>query len=267
MKPPEMLYQERINQVETELVHARSLINYYKKAHEDFIMIASHDLQAPLRKLSTFVERLVYKFQEVKGDEVNNYVERIQSTLAGMRKMIDGLSVLTYTSEASPGFAKCSLDEILQQVLTDFASLFAEANTTIECTALPVIDGNAVELKSLFENIILNAVKFQHKDVGSKIQITTMPVSDAERNKFSFDAASSYHKIVVTDNGVGFDDQYSDKIFDPFIRLHGKSDFEGNGFGLALCKKIIEKHHGFIYAKSNKNSGSSFILFFPETHN
>ena len=267
MEPQEMLYQEKINEVEIELVKARKLINYYKKAHEEFIMIASHDLQAPLRKLSTFVDRLLYKFREVQGDEVSNYVERIQSTIEGMRKTIDGLSEITYNSEVNPVFTKCSLNEILEQLLTDLGSLIGEANATIECTALPVVEGNPAAIKSLFENIIMNALKFQKKDISSLIRISTATVTEVERKKFCIDASSIYHKIVITDNGIGFDDQYSDKIFDPFVRLHGKSDYEGNGLGLALCKKIIERHQGFIYAKSNKNSGSSFVLFFPETHN
>ncbi len=267
MEAQEMLYKERINQVEKELIQAHELVNYYKKAHEDFLMIASHDLQAPLRKLSTFVERLVFKFRDVKGEEVNIYTDRIQSTLAGMRKMIDGLSALAYDPEVSQGFSICNLNEIWQQVLTSMAPQFIEANATVDCAGLPLVKGNAAGLKSLLENIIQNAIKFQKKDTALHIRINTMALTEAERNRFAFDANSAYSKIVITDNGIGFDDQYSEKIFDPFVRLHGKSDYEGDGLGLALCKKIIEKHQGCIYAKSNKNSGTSFILFFPEIHN
>ena len=265
MEPQELLCEERIKQVETELRNARDLINYYKKEHEYFIMIASHDLQAPLRRLSTFVERLIYKFKE--GDEVNVYVERIQSTLAGMRKMIDSLSVFSYASESKPGFTTCNLNEILGNILEDIRLATDENNVTFTISSLPAIEGNAAQLKSVFENIFHNAIKFQKKDTSLQIQISADVITDEDKKAFDLNENKIYYKIVITDNGIGFDGQYSEKIFQPFVRLHGKSEYEGDGFGLALCKKIMEKHHGFIYATSSKNSGTRFILIFPETHN
>jgi signal transduction histidine kinase len=267
METQELLCEERVKHMETELRNARDLINYYKKEYEDFIMIASHDLQAPLRKLSTFTERLIYKFKEVKGDEVNAYVERIQSTLAGMRKMIDSLSVFSYASESKPGFTKCNLNEILQNVLKDIHVVTDENNVVFTNSSLPAIEGNAVQLKSLFVNIIHNAIKFQKKDTSLQILISTGVITVEDKKAFDLNENKIYHKIVITDNGIGFEEQYSEKIFQPFVRLHGKSEYEGDGFGLALCKKIMEKHHGFIYAASSKNSGTRFTLIFPETHN
>lgn len=267
MESTELLCKERIKQMEAELQNAYTLINYYKKEHEDFILIAAHDLQAPLRKLSTFVERLVYKFKEVKGNEVNGYVERIQSTLAGMRKMIDSLLVFSYASESKPGFTKCNLNEILQNVLKDIYLVTDKNNISINHSPLPAIEGNAAQLKSLFENIIHNAIKFQKKETPLQIQITSIPITEEDKKTFDLKENKFYHKIVIADNGIGFEKQYAEKIFQPFVRLHGMSEYEGNGFGLALCKKIIEKHQGFIYATSSKQSGTSFILIFPETHN
>jgi signal transduction histidine kinase len=267
MESQELLCEERIKQAETELRNARDLVNYYKKEHENFIMIASHDLQAPLRKLSTFVERLIYKFKEAKGNEVNVYVERIQSTLAGMRKMIDSLSVFSYASESKPGFTKCNLNEILQNVLEDIHLATDENDVTFTSFPLPAIEGNAAQLKSLFGNIIHNAIKFQKKDTSLQLQISTEVITDDDKKACDLNENKIYHKIVIADNGIGFDAQYSEKIFQPFVRLHGKSEYEGDGFGLALCKKIMEKHHGFIYATSSKNSGTRFTLIFPEIHN
>ena len=267
METQELLCEERVKQVEAELRNSRDLINYYKKEHEDFIMIASHDLQAPLRKLSTFVERLIYKFKEVKGDEVNTYVDRIQSTLAGMSKMIDSLSAFSYASESRPGFTKCNLNEILQNVLKDIHLATIENNVVFTSSSLDAIEGNAAQLKSLFENIIYNAIKFQKKDTSLQIQISTGVITEEDKKAFDLNKNKIYHKIVITDNGIGFDQQYCEKIFQPFVRLHGKSEYEGDGCGLALCKKIMQKHHGFIYATSSKNSGSRFTLIFPETRN
>lgn len=268
MESKELLYKnEKIKQMEAELQKAYTLINYYKKEHEDFIMIASHDLQAPLRKLSTFVERLIYKFKETKGSEINAYAERIQSILASMRKMIESLSVFSYTSELMPGFTKCNLNEILQNVLKDIYLVTDENNVTITNSALPDLEGNAAQLKSLFGNIIHNAIKFQKKDTALQIKITAVSITEEDKKALNLHKNKIYHKIVITDNGIGFDDQYAEKIFQPFVRLHGKSEYEGNGFGLALCKKIIENHHGFIYATSSKHSDTRFTLILPETHN
>ena len=257
----EKLYEERIRQLETELQNTTDTLNRYKKEHDEFILIAAHDLQAPLRKLSTFVERLTNKIKDLP-DEAKTYAERVQSAVTNMRSLVDGLGTLSEVTEDHKNFQKCDLNELVQIVLNNIQP---GDNVTITCLNLPVIEGNCTQLKHLFQNLLDNAIKFQKKDSPLQISINAGEVNEKEKNIFALPANKTYHKIEVSDNGIGFEDQYSEKIFQPFQRLHGKSEYEGNGLGLAICKKIIEKHHGIIYAKSNKDSGALFILILPET--
>ena len=266
MNTKEQLQEERIKQLEMELLNANNTINQCKKEQEDFIMIASHDLQAPLRKLSTFVERLTYKFKDVSGDEARSYIERIQSTLTDMRTIIDNLSALADCEGSKAVFKKCDLNEILQNILKDMQPVIRENNAVVTFSALPAIEGNYIQLKDLFRSFLNNSVKFKKKGSSLQINIVARQINEEDEKTFNLSKNKVYHKIEIMDNGIGFGNQYSKKIFQPFVRLHGKSAYKGNGFGLALCKKIIENHHGFIFSKSGEDSGTSFTLILPETY-
>lgn len=261
MSTEKLLLEERIRQLEKELLNANDRLNNYKKEHNEFILIASHDLQAPLRKLSTFVERLNNKFSDLP-EESKIYSERIQSAVKGMRSLIDGLGSLSEVTVAAESFQKCDLGEVLKTVLTDMQP---GDNVTITFSTLPVIEGNCTQLKHLFQNVLDNAVKFQKKDSPLQIIISSEEIKEEDKRSFDLSADKIYYKIEIADNGIGFEDEYSEKIFQPFQRLHGRSEYEGDGLGLAICKKIMEKHNGTIYAKGNKGSGSQFILILPET--
>ena len=262
MSTENLLPEERIKQLEKELEKTTDTLNNYKREQEEFILIASHDLQAPLRKLSTFVERLTNKFKELP-EEAKTYTERIQSAVTNMRSLIDGLSSLSEVTEGTGKFQKCDLNEVLQDVLKEIQP---EDKVSVTASTLPVIEGNCTQLRHLFQNLIDNAIKFKKSDIPLQIAVDTEEITDEEKKKFDLQSERRYHKIGVTDHGIGFEDQYSEKIFLPFQRLHGKSEYEGNGLGLAICKKIAEKHNGFIYAKGS-NSGALFILILPETSN
>ncbi|MDB5199605.1 MAG: hypothetical protein JWO92_1568 [Chitinophagaceae bacterium] len=262
-----LLYEERIKHLETELQKATETLTEYKKQQEEFILMASHDLQAPLRKLSTFVERLIFKFKEASGEEAKSYIDRIQLTVKSMRAMIDSLAALSNITEAEDDFQKCDLNDLLQKNLDDIRVIVPENNAEITWSSLPVIEGNCTQLKHLFLNLISNSIKFQKKDTSLQIKINSEKINEEEKKILGLSADKIYHKIEIADNGIGFEEQYSEKIFQPFQRLHGKSDYEGNGLGLAICKKIMEKHHGIIYAKGSKDSGARFILILPETSN
>ena len=255
-------FEERIRQLEKELKKTTDTLNNYKKEQEEFILIASHDLQAPLRKLSTFVERLTNKFTDLP-EEAKTYSERIQAAVTNMRSLIDGLGSLSEVAEAGKNFQKCDLNEVLQKVL----NVQPEYKARITCSTLPVIEGNCTQLQHLFQNLIDNAIKFKKKDSPLQIVVDAKEINNEEKKSFNLAAHRKYHKIEIADNGIGFEDQYSEKIFQPFQRLHGKAEYEGNGLGLAICKKIAEKHNGMIYAKGNTDSGARFTVILPETSN
>ena len=260
MSTEKLLYEERIRDLEKELQTTTDTLKNYKKEYDEFILIASHDLQAPLRKLSTFVERLTNKFKDLP-EEAKIYSERIQSAVTSMRCLIEGLATLSEVTEAEKKFQKCDLDELVQTILKDIQQ---GDTVNITCSKLPVIEGNSTQLKHLFQNVLDNAIKFQKKDSPLQIIINSKETGEEEKKIFDLPGDKKYYKIEIADNGIGFDDDCSEKIFQPFQRLHGRSEYEGNGLGLAICKKIMEKHNGIIYAKSSKDSGSLFILILPE---
>lgn len=267
MTPQKLLYEQRIQQLETELQNARTTIEQFKKEQDEFIAIACHDLEAPLRKLSTFIERFIAKYKKTKpDDDTVIYIDRIQSTLADMRSMINDLSDLFECTHSYSNFKECNLNEILQIVLKEMQPVIKKSNVKIIYSKLPTVQANSVQLKNLFQNLITNAIKFRKKDSSLQIQISASQMNEEDHQTFNFIKNGIYFKIEIIDNGIGFEEQYSEKIFQPFIKLHGKSAYEGNGFGLAKCKKIAEKHEGFIMAKPVKDGGARFILILPETH-
>ena len=257
-----MEYEERIKWLEKQLEKTTKTLNNYKKAQEEFILIASHDLQAPLRKLSTFIERLTAKFTDLP-EEATIYTDRIQSTTANMRSIINDLASLSFVSEGGKDFSKCDLNIVLQHVITEL-----QLDTTIfSIKILPVVEGNFIQLKHLFQNLIDNAVKFQKKACALHIALHTAGITEEEKISFDLIPHKRYCKIEIKDNGIGFENENAEKIFQPFQRLHGKSEYDGNGMGLAMCKKIAEKHNGFIYAKGSPDSGATFILILPHLSN
>lgn len=254
-------YEEKIKHLETELQKAAETLHNYKKEQEEFILIASHDLQAPLRKLSTFVERLTNKIKDLPG-EAKTYTERIHMAVTNMRSLIDGLSALSEVTESDRKFEKCDLNTLLKEVVENIQ---LQEKENISYASLPVIEGNCTRLKHLFQNLIDNAIKFQKKDSPLQIIINSGEINGEEKRNFDLPMNKKYYKIEIADNGIGFEDQYAERIFQPFQRLHGKSEYEGNGLGLAICKKIAEKHRGIIYAKGDNAEGARFILILPET--
>jgi light-regulated signal transduction histidine kinase (bacteriophytochrome) len=233
----------------------------YQKDYAEFIELAGHDLDAPLRKLSVLVERLVAKIDPT-GDTVG-YISRIQASLSDMRSMIDGLSTwASFTSSAIKNDT-CDIADILRE-LTDH--LPDQQKTMIRIApGLPVLEGNSEQYKLLFKNLLDNAMLFSNKGSSSLIEINAAPLQPEEKKHFDLSPGINYSKIIVTDNGIGFRNEYAEKIFRPFVRLHGKSEYPGHGMGLALCKRIVEIHHGIIYAEGNTGEGARFILILPQT--
>jgi signal transduction histidine kinase len=227
---------------------------------EQFAYVASHDLQEPLRKIQIFTE-MAERTAE-KNTETATYFEKIHASAKRMTELIK--SVLNYSRLSKTGeqFEEVDLNTLVENTKTDFELMITEKNAVIKNEVLPVIHGIPLQLNQLFLNLFSNALKFS---AGAPvITITSRLLQDAEiKQNEHLHEREKYVEIVFADNGIGFEQQYADQIFTIFQRLHDKKSYEGTGIGLALCKKIVENHHGYISARSELGKGAAFYMYFP----
>ena len=237
-----------------------------KEQVSDFVEAAAHDLHAPLRKLSILIDRVFTKHAEQFPADAQEYVTRINSCIEEMRLLIDGMTELAKAEVHAFAFVDCDLNIIIQQTLDVLNEEIKEKNAKIEVNPLPVIKGNHVQYQQLFKNLLENAIKFSRKDVSPAICISCEAMKRDEKLFFKLPLNKEYYKIEISDNGIGFNQVNAERIFEPFVRLHSKSEYEGSGLGLSICKKIADNHDGIIYAEGEENKGSRFTLILPETH-
>lgn len=230
---------------------------------EEFSYVASHDMQEPLRKISMFSERLVNKYKDVLDQEGSLYIDRILISAENMRKLIDGLLDFSRASRSTFAFAAVPMKELIEEVMAEQG---ADTHVPIRVEGnLPTVQAVRHEMKHLFSNLLSNAIKFTAKKEGDvSITISASQITDKEREALKLSAATAYYRIDVSDTGIGFEEEYTDKIFRIFQRLHGKAEYPGAGIGLAICKKIVQNHQGLILARSRVNRGSTFSVILPE---
>jgi len=215
---------------------------------ESFNYIASHDLQEPLRKIQTFLS--IIKQRSKDADTVHTYMDKISMSADRMSNLIQ--DVLTYSRlSVENQFADVDLDKVVDNVLSDYELMVTEKKATIKKDRLPVIKGIPLQMHQLFSNLISNSLKYNEGQ----------PVITLSSKKL--DSTPAMVEISLSDNGIGFDPQYSDQIFELFKRLHSKSEYKGTGIGLSICKKIVEQHHGTIEASSNQGTGALFTIQLP----
>jgi signal transduction histidine kinase len=230
---------------------------------EEFAYVASHDLQEPLRKIATFTERIKTKYNNILQEEGNQYISRIIASTESMRSLIDNLLEYSRTSRSTLVYKTSNLNEIVSEALADLELKIEETKAFIRVAPLPEIDVIPAEIKQLFVNLLNNALKFRKAHIQPIITIWVETVSQEDKDRFPLMKDMTYHKIIVADNGIGFETQYSEKIFQFFQRLHGKSEYPGAGVGLAICKKIVENHDGYIYAESH-GDGAEFKIILSQ---
>ena len=235
------------------------------KELEEFAYVASHDMNEPLRKITTFIERLENKYKNELGADGQLYLSRITASVENMRLLIDTLLEFSRTARSNQPYVQVDLNDILSQVKADLELKIEETVATIETTGLPVIDAVPSQMKQLFDNLISNSIKFRKDGVHPHIVIRTHKLSKKQKEQWRLDHETSYYKIDFTDNGIGFEPEYSERIFQIFQRLHGKSEYPGSGIGLAICKKITDHHKGVIYATSEPDKGATFTVILPES--
>ena len=228
-----------------------------------FTYVASHDLQEPLRKIQTFSNRILEKEYENFSSGTKDYFQRITSASKRMQNLITALLNYSRANTSEITLVPTDLNSIIEEVRNNLGEMIEEDGVTIETSQLPVLNIIPVQFNQLFSNIILNAIKYKRDGVNPVIKISAEIISVSEMQIQMVFTHDTYWKITVSDNGIGFEQQFADKIFELFQRLHGKNDYEGTGIGLAICKKIVQNHHGFIEAKGKPGIGSTFNIYLP----
>ena len=251
----------------TEKKQTEEKLNEYLKELERrneelsrFAYAASHDLQEPLRKVQTFADLIEQNLND--KDAVSRYIQKIITSTERMVALVKSILEYSRLPRKAVQLGNVDLNQILSEVIGDFELLIHERKATINAAQLPLIEGDAQQITQLFSNLISNALKFASNE--PRITIASTKISSSEIHHFPIQIPhGDYWQVMVSDNGIGFDQQYSDRIFSLFQRLQNKHEYDGSGIGLALCKKVMDNHNGFIRGESRPGEGASFYAYFP----
>ncbi|QNM84961.1 CHASE3 domain-containing protein [Polaribacter pectinis] len=233
------------------------------KELSSFNHVASHDLQEPLRKIQTFISRLEDKESENLSEKGTLYLDRIKTAAARMRLLIDDLLQFSRTNKSEDVLEVTNMNILLENAKQELAENISEKNAKIIADAIPVIKVIPFQIQQLFTNLIGNSLKYSKDNKAPLITITHSKVKANSVSKLKNPKYNYYHRITFKDNGIGFDQEYAEKIFVLFSRLHNKNEYSGTGIGLSICKKIVENHQGFIFAESELDKGATFEVFLP----
>ncbi|SHM36561.1 ATP-binding protein [Chitinophaga sp. CF418] len=245
--------ESRLKSYQHDLQQNIKLLNKSNEELEQFAYVASHDLQEPLRKISTFSDRLQTKHGDQLPPEATDLINRMVGAVGRMRILINDLLLFSRAGRITPeNIVKVDMTQLIQEVAGDLEVSLQEKRAVVNIAPIPMIEGTPTSFHQLFQNIIANAIKFAHPERQLVINIR----SEQENNEC---------KIYIEDNGIGFDPAYAERIFLLFQRLHGMSEYSGTGIGLAICKKIVDSHHGHITALGTPGRGATFIITLPLT--
>jgi len=255
---------EKIKQLAEEHIVYNRQLEQSNKELESFTFIASHDLQEPLRKIRTFLNFIAEREMPVLSDTSKDYLNRTVNAAGQMQQLINDLLAYSRTTGSEEHFQKMDLNIILQKVKSELKETIEEKKATIEATKLPELNVIPFQMEQLFTNMISNSLKFYTKDVPLHIIIRSEIADRKTIGHINVDPGKKYHHLSFADNGIGFDAKYNEKVFDLFQRLHSRQDYSGTGIGLAICKKIIENHKGFIDANGEPGKGTTFNIYLPQ---
>jgi PAS domain S-box-containing protein len=248
------------DKLEAEVLQRTLQLERSNRELESFNYIASHDLQEPLRKIQTFILLLEKHIDEKETQK--KYIDKVTTSAQRMSQLIQSVLEYSRLSQTPVIFETTDLNRILENVKTDYELLIEEKGAIIKSEKLPVIKAVSLQMQQLFSNLIGNSLKFSDK--APIIKITCNIVSGKEINvQREVHTEKKFVELTFTDNGIGFDKQYSEQIFKLFQRLHSKSEYSGTGIGLSIVSKIVEKHNGFIKAESEDNKGAVFTVWLP----
>lgn len=252
----------RRKDMEKTILQNTLLLEQSNASLEEFAYVASHDLKEPLRKISTFGDRLMATQLDSLAPDGKIYLKKIVDASQRMQTMInDLLSISMITGNTA--FEPYSLQSILDETLQTLEYKIEQQNALVRADALPVANIIPSQFRQLFQNLLSNSLKFVRPGLQPVITITHRLLSAAEMVHYQLAQAAQYHRLEFSDNGIGFENEFAGKIFAIFQRLHGRSEYEGSGIGLAICKKIVEHHGGIIYASGMPDTGATFTLILP----
>ncbi len=254
---------QQLRASEQQLKATNQDLNQSNQALQDFAYIASHDLQEPLRKVLAFGDRLKDSCGDSLEEKGADYLERMQNAAGRMRILINDLLTYSRVTTKAKSSEEVDLGRITNEVLSDLEVTIEEMGAEVEVGRLPILQADPSQMRQLMQNLISNALKFHKPDEASVVKITSEISKHQSDEAETSVAEAEFCRVIVEDNGIGFEQEYADKIFEMFQRLHGRSEYEGTGLGLAVCQKIVHRHDGTITAESSPGKGSRFIITFP----
>jgi len=248
---------------EEKLKHFTQQLQRSNDELQNFASVASHDLQEPLRKIQAFGDRLKVKHSDALGDQGREFLGRMLDAAQRMQILIQDLLKLSRISTRAQPFERCQLNQILKGVLSDLEIKIASSGAQVVADDLPMIEADPTQIRQLFQNLIANALKFQKPGIRPVIQIRARLFENRQQELSEVLTGTTLCEITFEDNGIGFDQNFAEKIFVIFQRLHSREQYEGTGIGLAVCRKIMDRHRGKIVARSTQDAGATFIVTLP----
>jgi PAS domain S-box-containing protein len=260
------IIEEALRHSEEKLRHSTMWLERSNRELQDFAYVASHDLQEPLRKIVVFGERLKEKCGQGLSDEGHDYIDRMQKAAARMQVLIsDLLAFSRITTKAQP-FTAVDLARAAHEVVSEMDARIEQVKGRVELGQLPIIQAEHQQMRQLLQSVIGNALKFHRPETPPVVRIEARIVCERRPRAAESAPPEELCVLTVSDNGIGFDEKYLNKIFNVFQRLHNRNEYEGTGMGLAIAKKIVLYHGGDITAKSKPGHGSTFTITLPVTH-
>ncbi|GAA0249811.1 PAS domain S-box protein [Rhodanobacter caeni] len=245
------------HQADVALARAMDDLRIRNRELQDFAYVASHDLQEPLRKIQSFSDRLLSRLSGTLDESSSDYLQRMGHAAHRMQALIDDLLAYSRVATRNVAVSAVDLSDTLKAVMDDLETRIAEAGAVIEAGTLPVIQADPTQMRQLLQNLLANALKFRAADRPCRISVTATRIEHADA------AGAARWELRVTDNGIGFESSYAERIFAPFQRLHPRNVYEGTGIGLAIVRRIVERHGGSVRAEAQAGQGASFIVMLP----